>query len=80
VSDVPVSAIAVVAVGLGFAAYAHAVVLRHPDGREVTVFYDPTNPNNAVLERGAGSGSAFLLVFAVVGLLVATGAFVSERR
>jgi hypothetical protein len=47
---------------------------RYPDGARVTVFYDPADPDRAVLERGAGSGP--LALFAWGGLCLVGGIYI----
>jgi hypothetical protein len=39
-----------------------AVLGRYPPGTQVTVYYDPENPKDAVLERRAGAVSASVIV------------------
>jgi len=46
----------------------------YPEGKRVTVFYDPANPDRAVLERGAGSGP--LALFAWGGLCLIGGLYI----
>jgi len=59
---------------------AEKIVRSFPEGREVTVYYDPADPNRAVLERKVASGSALLLGIAGIGLLVAVIAVVQALR
>ena len=59
---------------------AEKIVSSYPVGREVTVYYDPADPNHAVLERKVASGSVVLLGIAGIGLLVAVIAVVNAFR
>jgi len=56
---------------------AQGIVDRYPDGAPVTVYYNPVDPSDAVLERGSTSGIAVLCViggiFAAAGLLFLVG-------
>lgn len=47
---------------------------RYPEGARVTVFYDPSAPDRAVLERGVGSGP--LALFAWGGLCLVGGIYI----
>lgn len=47
---------------------------RYPEGARVTVFYDPADPDRAVLERGAGSGPLALLAWG--GLCLVGGIYI----
>jgi hypothetical protein len=51
---------------------AQQVVARYPVGSEVTVFYDPANPGEAVLER-TNPVSGPILLFALGAALVVAG-------
>ncbi len=48
------------------------MLTKYPAGKDVTVFYDPANPNNCVLERGIPSyvfsGCLWLTVIAAAGI------------
>jgi hypothetical protein len=55
--------------GYGRYAKAQAALARYPLGAQVTVFYDPANPADAVLERKAG-GSTISLVMGIIFILV----------
>lgn len=48
---------------------AELIAAKYPDGSKVTVFYNPSKPEEAVLERSA-KGSAVLLVAGIVFLIV----------
>ena len=56
---------------------AQGIVNRYPDGAPVTVYYNPVDPSDAVLERGgtAGIGVLYIIggVFAVAGVLFLFG-------
>ncbi|HEX8271049.1 MAG TPA: DUF3592 domain-containing protein [Longimicrobiaceae bacterium] len=53
---------------------AERTAARYPEGARVAVFYDPADPDRAVLERGAGSRPVALLLWGALclagGLLV----------
>jgi len=55
--------------GYGRYAKAQAALARYPLGAQVTVYYDPANPADAVLERKAG-GSTVSLVLGIIFILV----------
>jgi hypothetical protein len=48
---------------------AQAALARFPVGAQVTVYYDPNNPAEAVLERKAG-GSTLSLVLGIIFIVV----------
>lgn len=48
---------------------AERTAARYPEGAAVAVYYDPADPDRAVLERGVGSGPAGLLAGAGLCLL-----------
>lgn len=50
---------------------AEGVVARYAAGREATVYYDPTDPRRAVLER---EGTGLLVGVSVLGIAMAAGA------
>jgi hypothetical protein len=56
---------------------AQGIVDRYADGAPVTVYYNPADPSDAVLERGGTSGIGVLYifggVFAAAGLLLLFG-------
>lgn len=52
---------------------AQGIVNRYPDSAAVTVYYNPDDPSDAVLERDAGSG--IRLLYLVGGAFAAGGAF-----
>jgi hypothetical protein len=56
---------------------AQSIVDRYPDGATVTVYYNPADPSDAVLERGntPGIGVLYIIggIFAVAGLLFLFG-------
>lgn len=53
------------------------IVKRYPEGNTVTVYYDPDNPANAVLEPGLNmvllAFGGFLVLLTTVGILVVSG-------
>jgi len=57
--------------GTGVRSWVESQVERYPAGSEVEVFYNPTNPADAVLEHGApGSWGNLLVVVILVGALI----------
>jgi hypothetical protein len=56
---------------------AQGIVNRYVDGAPVTVYYNPVDPSDAVLERGGTSGIGVLYIigaiFAVAGVLFLIG-------
>ena len=56
---------------------AQGIVNRYPDGAPVTVYYNPVDPSDAVLERGGTSGIGVLYliggIFAVAGVVFLFG-------
>ena len=63
-------------------ARARAVVARYPEGERVTVYYNPDNPQEAVLERKVAApwlllvvGGAFLTAAVCIGGLLLSAAF-----
>jgi len=62
--------------GFSSSSKAEAIIARYPVGSQVTVYYDPANPGEAVLERKAGGSTASLvlgIIFLVVGLCIGCG-------
>jgi len=55
-------------------ARAERTCARYSEGRRVAVFYDPADPDRAVLERGPGSGP--LALFAWGGLCLVGGFYI----
>jgi len=59
--------------GYNSAHKAQEIISRYPQGKQVMVCYDPSNPSDAVLERKAGSFNTTMLlgiIFLVIGLCV----------
>lgn len=54
---------------------ARRVLKRYPVGLQVPVYYNPAEPQDAVLEPGLDGGSWFLPIFGSVFLLVGVGIF-----
>ena len=53
-------------------AKAAAVLQRYPEGKAVTVYYDPARPDEAVLERSAAGSASYLYLgvgFLLFGIL-----------
>ncbi|MBE2222281.1 MAG: DUF3592 domain-containing protein [Anaerolineae bacterium] len=50
---------------------AQEITSRYPEGQAVTVFYDPANPDKAVLEPGVSSGSYIVLGIGALFVLIA---------
>ena len=50
---------------------AQEIINRYPLGQTVTVFYDPENPDKAVLEPGVSNGSYIVLGIGVLFVLLA---------
>ena len=62
--------------GYNSQAKAQEVISRYPVGSEVPVYYDPSNPEDSVLERKAGSFTTTLvigIIFIIIGVCVAWG-------
>jgi hypothetical protein len=55
--------------GYGRYAKAQAALARYPLGAQVTLYYNPANPADAVLERKAG-GSTISLVLGIIFILI----------
>jgi hypothetical protein len=49
---------------------AERLVTRYPAGEPVTVHYNPTRPQEAVLEQGAGCGAYSALVIGILFIIV----------
>jgi len=63
----------------GSQAKAQAALAPFPVGAQVTVYYDPNNPAEAVLERKAGGATLSLvlgIIFVVIGLCIGCPALV----
>lgn len=58
-------------VGSSSRAYAEKVIAQYPADKEVTVYYNPEKPSEAVLERGMRGGTLLLILGGVLGLLAA---------
>ncbi|MBT3200647.1 MAG: DUF3592 domain-containing protein [Phycisphaerales bacterium] len=63
---------------------AKAVASRYPKGADVDVYYDPENPDEAVLETGT-SASTYIplgvgLVFGLIGMFLAGQAFLAKKK
>jgi hypothetical protein len=62
--------------GFGNASKAQTVVGKYPVGAQVSVYYDPADPQQAVLERqagGFGAGLVLGIIFLVVGACLGCG-------
>jgi hypothetical protein len=63
---------------------AEEITATYPVGRQVTVYYDPEQPDKSVLEPGVTAGSYIVLgigvLFIVIALLVAPLTFIFRRR
>ena len=57
---------------------AHEVVKRYPTGKEVQVYYDPKNPEKAVLETGVNLGSYAYLGMGLI--CIGVGVYSSYSR
>ena len=58
------------AVGYGWTGMAQKQITGYSVGSNVAVFYDPNQPENAVLERTAGTGSRILWLVAIMILVI----------
>jgi hypothetical protein len=59
--------------GYGKASKAQSMLEKYPAGAQVNVYYDPADPQKAVLERqagGFGAGLALGIIFIVIGLVL----------
>jgi hypothetical protein len=65
---------------LSWPSVAEALVKRYPVGQEVTVYYDPSNPDQAVLERASGPAGGLYIGFGLLGLAIAIGALLWTLR
>lgn len=61
-------------------ATARRILKRYPVGKQVTVYYNPAAPQEAVLEPGLRSGSWFLPLFGVLFVGIGIGVFFFLRR
>lgn len=61
--------ITVVSTG-GSYSYAYGFVTQHPVGSSVTVYYNPSDPSQALLEKGVDLGSVVLLVAGLAMMIV----------
>lgn len=59
---------------------ARLVLKRYPVGQPVTVYYNPANPRDAVLEPGLHGATWFLPIFGALFLVVGVGLFFFLRR
>ena len=62
--------------GYGNASKAQAILAKYPVGAQVNVYYDPAEPQKAVLERQAGGfgvGLVLGIIFLVLGLCLGCG-------
>jgi hypothetical protein len=70
--------------GTGAQRSAEGVLKRYPVGKEVTVYFDPKDPSQAVLERGIGGNELLLILFMTpfngVMLGIWSAAFYQWRR
>jgi len=55
-------------IGIENDSVAEATIKKYPKGKKVKVYYDPANPNEAVLETGVNWSSHIMLIF--IGFLV----------
>ncbi len=64
-------------IGYGFQRMAEKIVAKYPNGTLVSVFYDPENPAEAVLEQSAGGSNRLYgcIVLVILGILLVTGIF-----
>ncbi len=66
------------------ASSAREIVSRYPKGKAVTVYYDPADPERAVLEPGTSGGTYIPLgvgvVFAAIGGYMAVGGLLVRKK
>jgi Protein of unknown function (DUF3592) len=60
--------------GASWRGYAEGVLARYPVGKKVTVYYDPQNPRDSILERG--NAKAWATGLTVAGAVVVIAGFV----
>lgn len=59
--------------GASWTGWAESVVEKYPEGSLVQVSYNPTKPDEAVLEHSGSSGSTFLILILIVVELILVG-------
>jgi hypothetical protein len=64
-------------IGYGFRRMAENIAAKYPNGSLVSVFYDPANPTEAVLEQSAGGSNMLfgIIIVVILGVLLVTGLF-----
>jgi hypothetical protein len=55
------------------------ITVRYPVGRVVTVYYDPSNPKESVLEPGVTSDSWTKAIGGIIFLLIAVGVIIFSK-
>ena len=66
--------------GSGSRSHADKIVARYPPGSPVTVYYNPDEPNTAVLEPGVTWGSYFNIFMALLFFIIPAIILISAWR
>ncbi len=56
-----------------------AIANKYPAGETITVYYDPADPNSAILEKGTGTAAYFIIVVGCICVFLGTLYIFSAR-